>query len=62
MYDDINDTFVEIEWVLDEPPHESYDYMYDQIVSVGELVSSKIVAAYLNEQKLPTIFLSCLSK
>jgi len=32
---DINDTFVEIEWVLDESPHEDYDYTYDQIVSIG---------------------------
>jgi len=44
----VNDTFVEIEWVLEEEPHEDYDYMYDQIVSVGEVVSSRIVSAYLN--------------
>ncbi|MEL6864184.1 MAG: aspartate kinase [Bacteroidota bacterium] len=47
---DINDTFVEIDWVLDDPPHESYDYMYDQMVSVGELISSKIVSAFLNQE------------
>jgi len=50
----VNDTFVEIEWVLEEEPHENYDYMYDQIVSVGELVSSRIVSAYLNKQGLTT--------
>lgn len=49
IYSIVNDTFVEIDWVLEEDPHEDYDYMYDQIVSVGELVSSKIVNAYLNE-------------
>ncbi|MCB0663185.1 MAG: aspartate kinase, partial [Saprospiraceae bacterium] len=49
IFDSINDTFVEIEWVLDEEPHDNYDFMYDQIVSVGELVSTKIVAAYLNK-------------
>ncbi len=49
IYSVINDTFVEIDWVLEEEPHDDYDYMYDQIVSVGELVSSKIVHAYLNE-------------
>ncbi len=53
----VNDTFVEVEWVLEEPPHENYDYMYDQIVSIGELVSSKIVQAYLNEVNLPTRWL-----
>lgn len=53
----VNDAFVEIEWALEEEPHDSYDYMYDQIVSVGELVSSKIVAAYLNKQKMSTQWL-----
>lgn len=57
VYASVNDTFVEIEWVLDEEPHENYDYMYDQIVSVGELVSSKIVQAYLNTVDLPTQWL-----
>lgn len=49
IYSIVNDTFVEIDWVLEEAPHENYDLMYDQIVSIGELVSSKIVHAYLNE-------------
>lgn len=54
---DVNDTFVEIDWVLEEEPHSNYDYMYDQIVSVGELVSSKIVSAYLDSIDLPTQWL-----
>lgn len=53
----VNDTFVESEWVLDEPPHENYDFMYDQIVCVGELVASRIVTAYLNRRGLPTQWL-----
>lgn len=53
----VNDTFVEAEWVLEEEPHEDYDYMYDQLVSVGELVSSKIVSAFLNKKNLPTKWL-----
>ncbi len=56
-FDDVNDTFVAIEWVLEEAPHPNYDFMYDQIVSVGELVSTKIVAAYLNHVGLPTQWL-----
>jgi aspartate kinase len=50
----VNDAFVEIDWALDDEPHENYDYLYDQIVSVGEVVSTQIVAAYLNNQGLPT--------
>jgi len=53
----VSDIFVEAEWVLEEPPAENYDYTYDQIVCVGELASSKIVAAYLQEVGLPTQWL-----
>lgn len=48
IYEDIHNAFVEIEWELEEEPLRSYDYVYDQIVSVGEIVSTKIVSAYLN--------------
>ncbi len=51
-YAAVNDLFVESEWVLDEPPHEHYDFMYDQIIGVGELVSSRIMAAYLNRRNM----------
>jgi aspartate kinase len=54
VFTEVHDTFVEAEWVLEEAPHEDYDYMYDQIVSVGEQVSTKIVAAYLNKVGLAT--------
>ncbi|GEM69624.1 aspartokinase [Sphingobacterium mizutaii NBRC 14946 = DSM 11724] len=54
VYDDIANTFVEIEWILEEDPQDDYDYLYDQIVSVGELLSTKIVAAYSSYQGLAT--------
>ena len=47
IYNVINDLWVEIDWVVEEEPKDSYDYVYDQIVSIGELMSSHIVAAYL---------------
>lgn len=50
----LNDTFVEIEWLLEEPMEDSYDYVYDQIVSVGELLSTQIVAAYFKANNLDT--------
>lgn len=52
IFDEIANTFVEIEWILEEEPQDEYDYLYDQIVSIGELLSSKIVAAYA-EMQLP---------
>lgn len=47
VFDDISNAFVEIEWLLEEEPADTPDYIYDQIVSIGEVVSSKIVSAYL---------------
>ena len=41
--------FTEIEWMLHDKPVRSYDYYYDQVVCVGELLSTAIVSAYLNE-------------
>ena len=40
---DLNDIFVEIEWMIEVPSEDPYNYIYDQIVSVGELASSKIL-------------------
>jgi aspartate kinase len=54
---DVNDIFVEVEWILEDEPHDAYDYVYDQIIAVGELVSSKIVGAYLNKLGLKTTWL-----
>ncbi|MFI5159765.1 MAG: aspartate kinase [Sphingobacteriales bacterium] len=48
VFNDIANTFVEIDWMIEDDPHDDYDFIYDQIVSIGELVSTRIVAAYLN--------------
>ncbi|MCC7331527.1 MAG: aspartate kinase [Flavobacteriales bacterium] len=48
IFQDIHNSFVEIEWEIEDAPTREYDYVYDQIVSVGEIVSTKIVSAYLN--------------
>ena len=49
IFKDINNLFVEIEWVLEEETRQNYDYTYDQVVSVGELLSTKILSAYLKQ-------------
>lgn len=49
VFDAIANTFIEIEWMLEDEPHPDYDFNYDQIVSVGELLSSRIVSAYLTQ-------------
>ncbi|MBI2729820.1 MAG: aspartate kinase [Sphingobacteriales bacterium] len=45
----LNDFFTEVEWLLYDKPVREYDYYYDQVVCVGELLSTAIVSAYLNE-------------
>jgi aspartate kinase len=57
VFDEVNNTFVEIDWMLEDEPHDDYDFIYDQIVSVGELVSTRIVNAYLNKAGLTSRWL-----
>jgi len=52
IYADLNALFLELEWLLNDKPIRSYDYYYDQIVSFGELFSSKIISEYLNFLKI----------
>lgn len=45
----LSNFFTEVEWLLHDQPVREYDYYYDQIVCVGELLSTAIVSAFLNE-------------
>ncbi|MBL7746460.1 MAG: aspartate kinase [Chitinophagaceae bacterium] len=45
----LKDFFTEVEWLLHDKPVREYDYYYDQVVCAGELFSTAIVSAYLNE-------------
>jgi aspartate kinase len=45
----LNSFFTEAEWLLHDKPARDYDYYYDQIVCIGELLSTSIVSHYLNE-------------
>jgi len=46
------DFFTEVEWLLHDKPVREYSYYYDQIVSVGELMSTCIISYYLREFKI----------
>src|SRR6185436_11177734 len=41
--------FTEAEWLLHDDPQKPYDYYYDQVVCIGELLSTTIISFYLNE-------------
>jgi aspartate kinase len=45
----LQDFYTEIEWLLHDNPVRKYDYYYDQMVCVGELLATTLVSAYLNE-------------
>ena len=49
IFSEVANTFVEIDWAIEDAPHDDDDFIYDQLVSIGELVSTRIVAAYLNQ-------------
>ncbi len=49
----VHEHFVEAEWVIEENREMPYDYAYDQIVSIGELVSSCILVFWLQKIGLP---------
>ena len=48
----LRDFFTEVEWLLHDSPVREYDYYYDQVVCAGELLSTAILSAYLNEAGL----------
>ncbi len=49
----LNDAFVEVDWILDGTYDQPYDYVYDQIVSIGEVASSIVLAGQLKALGLP---------
>ncbi|MEI2758675.1 MAG: aspartate kinase [Bacteroidia bacterium] len=57
VFDKVNNFFVEADWMLDEKPQHTYNFVYDQIVSLGELISTCIVGAYLEQQGCSNIWL-----
>lgn len=51
LYNDLENLFLEIECMVEkEAVRDDYDFVYDQVVSYGELISTKIVSAYLLSQ------------
>lgn len=49
VHTEVSNTFVELDWAIEEEPTHDFNHEYDKIVSMGEIISSKIVSAYLNE-------------
>lgn len=52
IYAEVESIFEQLQDRFHQPFPENYSFEYDQVVSLGELISSKIVAAYLFEKGL----------
>ncbi|MCE2742107.1 MAG: aspartate kinase [Fluviicola sp.] len=50
IYKKVEDIFEQLKQKFHLPVSENYDYEYDQIVSLGEVLSSLIVTAFLKEE------------
>ncbi len=57
VLDAIDNTLVELEWILEEAPQHHPDFYYDQIVSIGEMLSTVIVSMFLNQECVSNVWL-----
>jgi len=57
LFTQLQQFFTEAEWTLGEKPLRTYDYYYDQLVGLGELLSTAIVSAFFNSVGLNNTWL-----
>ncbi|NVK51960.1 MAG: aspartate kinase [Flavobacteriaceae bacterium] len=57
IYQETNRLLGQLQGFLINNTAVNYNYIYDQVVSYGELLSTKIVSHYLNEQKINATWL-----
>ncbi|MCT4215384.1 aspartate kinase [Elizabethkingia anophelis] len=57
IYEEIEEFFYDIESFLRRNKSPNYSFVYDQVVSCGEMISSKILSEYLAQEKLANTWL-----
>ncbi|PRX52580.1 aspartate kinase [Salegentibacter salegens] len=57
IFNKIKNLFTELRNFLQHNKSEQYDFVYDQVICYGELVSTTIVSEYLNSQNIQTNWL-----
>lgn len=57
VFDEISLFFDDIESFLRRNKSPNYSFVYDQVVSCGEMISSKILSEYLNDNQFPNQWL-----
>lgn len=55
--DELHLIFTEMQWAVDTAEQYAFDYVYDQIVCLGELLSTSIFNQYLNAQQLSSAWI-----
>lgn len=50
IYTEVENLFENLKNKIDQPRSENFDFEYDQIVSLGEVISTMIVTAFLKEE------------
>ncbi|PKL17803.1 MAG: aspartate kinase [Spirochaetae bacterium HGW-Spirochaetae-5] len=61
IYTDLDNIFTLFKTRLTIPTSDNYDYEYDQIVSLGEIISSRILSAYLNSTGIENLWIDARS-
>lgn len=56
IWEELEEIFSELEAEISAEYGNEFNYLYDQIVSAGELLSAKIVARYLQHIGLPAVY------
>ena len=57
VYFDVNGHFADLEYFIRSNKSPNYNFVYDQIVSFGELISTTILSHYMNFRNIPTQWL-----
>jgi aspartate kinase len=59
IYTEVENIFENLKNKIDQPISENYDFEYDQIVTLGEVLSTLIVTAYLKEEGHSAAWADC---
>jgi len=54
VFTDVNKLFADLEYFLNQNKSPNYNFVYDQIVSMGELISTTIISHYMNYRDIKT--------
>jgi aspartate kinase len=57
VFTDVNALFSDLEYFLNQNKSPNYNFVYDQIVSFGELISTKIISHFMSSMEIKTQWL-----